>query len=330
MHRAREIAAVLLWAALGGPVFAGADEEAWEWLERMAGAARTANYAGEFIYSHSQGIEAMRIVHAADEAGERELLKSLNGADREIVRNDDEVMCILADKKTVVVGTNFSPRQWTAREPWSQDPMRMAESYDLRLLDVDRVADRPCRVLAVEPKDDLRYGHRLCLDVATGLLLRAETLDLAGGRVENMMFTDLEITDRIAPERLLPTHNHEGFARYVRKPYYDAVDEAARTPSQWRLERLPPGFQQIMVRRPTQDSRGRLIEHRVLSDGFATVSIFFERSDGDRGPHPQVASMGAMSSVSTALGDYRATIIGEVPARTAQAIAESIRPVAAR
>jgi sigma-E factor negative regulatory protein RseB len=330
MQRARTIAAASLWVVLLAPALAMADETAWAWLERMAEAARTANYVGEFIYSHSQGVEAMRIVHAADEQGERELLKSLNGADREIVRNDDEVMCILADKKTVVVGTHFSPRQWTAREPWTQDPKRMAESYRLRLLDVDRVADRPCRILAVEPKDGLRYGHRLCLDLATGLLLHAETLDVNGDRVENRMFTDLKFADRIEPEQLLPSQSYEGFARYVRKPYYDVANDGVVAPSQWRLEGLPPGFHQIMVRRPTADSRGHLIEHRVLSDGFATVSIFFEHADGAREPHTRMASMGAMNSVSTALGDYRATVIGEVPVQTAQAIAESIRPVTAR
>ena len=47
----------------------------------------------------------------------------------------------------------------------------------MKLGDVERVAGIECQMLLLEPKDNARYGYRLWVDRASGLLLRAQTLN---------------------------------------------------------------------------------------------------------------------------------------------------------
>ena len=70
------------------------------------------------------------------------------------------------------------------------DPAGLAENYHIKAeSQLHRVADRQCRLITVEPRDALRYGYRLCADVATNLLLKAQTLDAARRVVEQVSFT---------------------------------------------------------------------------------------------------------------------------------------------
>ena len=66
-------------------------------------AARSLNYIGTFVYQHGGQLEAMQIVHAMDEAGERERLMSLTGPKREVIRDNQIVTCILGDRQAVYV-----------------------------------------------------------------------------------------------------------------------------------------------------------------------------------------------------------------------------------
>ena len=80
-----------------------ADSEARQWLERMSMASQSLNYTGTFVYQRQGNLEAMQIVHARDESGERERLMSLTGPKREVLRDNQVVTCILGDRQAVVV-----------------------------------------------------------------------------------------------------------------------------------------------------------------------------------------------------------------------------------
>lgn len=67
----------------------------------------------------------------------------------------------------------------------------------------------------------------------------------------------------------------------------------------------------------------QLVDHLVLSDGFASVSVYLENKKlaipaGFR-------SAGAINSFSRVLDDYLITVMGEVPAATVRMIAEGVR-----
>jgi sigma-E factor negative regulatory protein RseB len=70
------------------------------------------------------------------------------------------------------------------------------------------------------------------------------------------------------------------------------------------------------------------LEHLVYSDGVASVSVFIEAgvSAVEQGEGP--SRMGSANAYTTVLGGYLITAVGEVPVRTVETIARSIRPVA--
>jgi sigma-E factor negative regulatory protein RseB len=61
--------------------------------------------------------------------------------------------------------------------PQSVDPQAL-EQYELRREGLTRVAGREAVVLLLEPRDALRYAQRLWADAASGLMLRADVMDL--------------------------------------------------------------------------------------------------------------------------------------------------------
>ena len=95
------LAALLLLGTSGQPVFAqdpsSSSPEALGWLQKVAAAPRQHNYVGTFVYSSGNEIETSRIVHVVNGDGEQEKSEVLDGAPREIIRNNDEMRCYLPE-----------------------------------------------------------------------------------------------------------------------------------------------------------------------------------------------------------------------------------------
>ncbi len=73
------------------------------WLQKIASAAHSLNYVGTFVYQRGAHMETSGIVHMMDEGGEHEKLEVLDGPPREIIRNNDEVICFTPESKGVVI-----------------------------------------------------------------------------------------------------------------------------------------------------------------------------------------------------------------------------------
>src|SRR5436190_831909 len=114
--------------------------EAGAWLTKMAAASRTLNYSGTIVYQHRNHVETSRVAHFVNSAGgEFEKLETLDGPPREVVRSNDQVICYLPARKTVLIEErNRSARHFPALVPESLTGIR--ESYDIRKDEVDRVA----------------------------------------------------------------------------------------------------------------------------------------------------------------------------------------------
>src|SRR3954471_12309333 len=114
--------------------------EAFAWLKKMAAASRQLNYSGTIVYHHRNHVETSRVVHFVNSAGgEFEKLETLDGPAREVVRSNDQVVCYLPARKTVLIEErNRSARHFPALVPESLTGIR--ESYDIRKDEVDRVA----------------------------------------------------------------------------------------------------------------------------------------------------------------------------------------------
>ena len=97
------------------------------------------------------------------------------------------MQCLIPERKTVLI-----ERRRGDRFPGLLlgDPANLSKHYRIRAESaLHRVAGRECRLITIEPVDKLRYGYRLCADVETNLLLKAQTLNAARGVVEQVSFT---------------------------------------------------------------------------------------------------------------------------------------------
>lgn len=323
-HRAGWFAATLLTAFLAahepataaGSTPAGQTDDVVQLLTRIQQAARKQDYAGVFMYQQGEMIQSSRLVHVMDGTGERERLEILDGQPREYLRHNEDVQCLIPERKTVLV-----ERRRGDRFPGLLlgDPANLSEHYKIRTEPaLHRVAGRECRLITIEPLDKLRYGYRLCADVETNLLLKAQTLNAARGVVEQVSFTSLRLGSEVDPQLLSSRWNTRDWK--VLEPSMKPVDLAAQG---WRIP-APKGFTAVMqVARAM--GRGAPVSQVVLSDGLAAISVFIEPYDSQRGHYPPrgAAQRGAITVYSTRIADFWLTALGEVPIETLEQLAEA-------
>src|SRR5688500_9182076 len=238
------LAALLLLSTHNQPVFAQAPSnsspEALDWLQKIAAAPRQHNYVGTFVYSSGNHIETSRIIHLVNEEGEHEKSVVLDGAPREIIRNNDEMKCYLPESRTVVTEKRWLRKVFPSLLP--QPLTNLDENYIVKKGGQERVSDYLCQVITLEPRDDKRYGQKLWVDVNTGLLLKAAVMD-KDRVVEQFVFTELKIGGDIDKELL--------------KSKYLAQADRWRTTNLissnkgsgklgWEIKDPPPGFKKIV------------------------------------------------------------------------------------
>ncbi len=292
------------------------------WLERMSQSLRSRSFEGTFVYLHSGHLETMRIFHEAEpDGGERERVVALNGPARQVIRDDQEVTCILPDRHSVVV------EKRRPRLPFpitvSIDPERLRAYYRFRMFGRHRVAGREAQAVAIDPRDRFRYGYHLYMDLTTGLPLESVVLDEGGRRVERILFTSLKLTNDIPPQELSPPPKAiHGFTFY-RQENQEAPGVPASNP--WTLGSLPAGFRQILFARRMLPGSRNPVEHLVLSDGLASVSVYIEKPAGGREFLRGASHMGAVHAYGRMLDGYQVTVVGEVPAATVRAVSDALQ-----
>ncbi len=298
----------------------GESADAMAWLKKIAAASRQINYAGSFVYQHGNLVETSRIAHFVNAGGEYEKLETLDGPPREIVRNNDNVTCYLPDTKTIVIEKRAT-HHFPALLP--QQLSGISDNYVVKKGEQDRVAGFDCQSIALEPRDNLRYGHKFCAELATGLPLRARMYSDNNEMVESFTFTQLIIGNAVSKDMLKSRFAAKSQAWRVDR---SALDEAeTNTDIGWVLRNQPVGFKKLTEMRRSIAGRSAQVSHIVYSDGLAAVSVFIEpmpKSPPPVGPTYQ----GAVNIYVKSQADQMVTVVGETPARTVKQIAESLSP----
>ncbi|MBU1691848.1 MAG: MucB/RseB C-terminal domain-containing protein [Gammaproteobacteria bacterium] len=294
--------------------------DALNWLKKTTAAAHQLNYKGTYIYQYGDHIETSKITHIKDESGEHEKLEALDGSPREVIRNNEEVLCFTPDSNTsVVVEKRKIEKSFPALLPRQLDGI--TENYRVRFAVSDRTAGHVCKVLILEPRDQYRYQHKLWIDQATGLLLKAGMLNERSEMIGQFAFTQVEIGGQIDKESLRP--KIAGKKVLVSSEPANEV-EMQQNELSWRVKQLPPGFTQVTVIKRTMPGKGVPVKHLVFSDGLATVSVFIEPVETVIKPMQRVVRQGAIHVYTRTVADHQITVLGEVPAITVMQIANSV------
>ena len=302
---------------------AHAADEAQDWLLRIHRAPESLNYEGTFVYQHAGRLDTMRIFHRSADGAVTERLVSMTGPAREVIRNDKEVRCYLPDQKSI-----FVEQRRLGRSPLlAIVPDRLSDltqNYSIQLGGSGRVAGRSAQQLTIRARDDYRYGYRLWADKDTGLLLRAELMSENGKKLEQFMFTQLNLGGDIM-DSMLAAHTSGDGMSWFRD---DEVKEGGPTLS-WKPAQLPSGFKLFrnVLRRLPRDER--IVRQLVYTDSLAAVSVFIEDL-GDAAKSNELVegptTMGALNAVGRILDGHHVTVVGEVPAKTIIMISDSLEP----
>jgi sigma-E factor negative regulatory protein RseB len=304
-----------------------------EWLQKMNRALATRNYDGTFFHLSEGRVETMRIVHRVRAGRVTERLQSLDGSGREFVRNNDELTCYLPDQHTVLVEPRADHGPFLGSLP--QFGADDNEFYRIDSLPATHILGRAARVIAVNPKDQFRFGYRLWLDEKTAMPLKTQLCDSRGQVIEQIFFARLDMPESIPDSDLVPLVHTEGM-RWVRQGPADGPSAAL---SAYRASELPPGFHLTIAGAQTIGGATEPASHLVYSDGLATVSVFVEAqppplnppgadaapSAPPEPPMEGLARVGSGFAYSTVVQGHQVTAVGEVPAQTVEFIAHSVK-----
>ena len=320
--RRRSLALAALLAVYSAAALADAGTEALQWLTKIQQSAQKLNYSGTFVYLQQGGQPlTSRITHVVDGAGvERERLELLDGAPVVIVRTNEEVRSYAPDTKTVMVETRRNKTSFPAL--LTAPAASIAEYYNVRLWDQQRVAGIDCQVIRLEAKDGLRYERKLWADKATGLLLKAQSFNEKGDVVEQIAFTQVDVGG--SPERYHAILSKRDGGKDWRTAT-PSITEAKFSDAGWKLDVPLPGFRKLLeIKRGMGEGMGE-VGQVVYSDGLASISVFIEPVKEGVKPQEGLSSQGAVNIFRKQEGSHLVTVLGEAPPACVTRIAKAVK-----
>jgi sigma-E factor negative regulatory protein RseB len=309
-----------LFAVLALPSAAWPSQDPRAWLDRMSNAVQSLSYEGTFIYMRDDDVDSMHIIHGRDKDGVRERLFSLTGEAREFIRDQGVLTCVWAHKHSVVVERTRIQHSVPTALP--TDTQGLDDYYRFKITGSDRIAGQACRTITIRPKDDLRYGHKLCVDKNSGMLLKSVMLNAANIPIEEVMFTSIKLLKDIPDHRFKPTMiGKNDIWRRVRTEH---EPHGLKPDLSWRIGRIPPGFKVTGNTKRMIAANPQPVQHMILTDGLASVSVFIAKPQNRAALFEGTMHSGALNAFARSVDNYQITVVGEVPEDTVKTIGQSI------
>jgi sigma-E factor negative regulatory protein RseB len=234
---------------------------------------------------------------------------------REVIRTADKVTCYYPDSKSISVDDKPSRQSVLLELPGNLS--ELSQYYWFSLGNVEYVARRAARVVSIDPKDDLRYGRKLWIDVESKLPLKFQWLDEKGEVLEEMVFNSLSIEPSIPASELVASTKTDDSWKTKQHEMLPAQSLI------WTLDGVPDGFHMMSYTRLKRGTNNRAIDHILLSDGISSISIYIDQFMNEIFTG-QPRKIGAINSYTRKLDKYLITVMGEVPAKTTQTIGDGI------
>ena len=310
-----------LIAVLLAPTFARADDNSLLLLQRMAQAAKHLTYTGTFVYQSGGRMETSHIAHTWADGRDMEHIEVLDGSPRETLRKGEETTCFLPDEKRLIIETRSAQHRFPALLPAGLGSL--PDYYLISRNGQGRVAGLDSQIVVIKPRDNLRYGYRLWMDGASGLLLKSTILDERGETLELFSFTQVNIGQPLERDALKPRFVSDDVQ--VQKI---TTKEIVPEDLGWIFHTAIPGFHRISAMR-RQSSGGRPSSlHVLFSDGVASISTFIEprnpASRAGRQALPVISSYGPINVYHRQMDDYLLVVMGEVPAVAVKLLGDGI------
>jgi len=298
---------------------AGEPKNISEWLTRMHEASRNRSYIGTFVVSSGGVMSSAKIWHVCDGTQQIERVDTLTGPPRSTFRHNDQVVTFMPEHKLVRAEKRESLGLFP--ELLKSAGGHIGDFYQARQEGRERVAGVDTDVIALLPKDNMRFGYRVWAEQKKGLVVKLQTLDTDGKVLEQAAFSELQFDVPVKVEKLVQMMNKVDGYR-VEKPELVKTTASAEG---WALKKPVAGFQPMSChKRPRAAQPGDAPMQWVFSDGLASVSIFVEPFDAQRHLKESRMAMGATQSLTRRMETWWLTVIGEAPMATLGQFADGL------
>jgi sigma-E factor negative regulatory protein RseB len=290
-----------------------------EWLMRMHEASRNRSYIGTFVVSSGGAMSSARIWHVCDGTQQMEKVETLTGAPRTVFRHNDQVVTFMPDQKVV----RAEKRESLGLFPQllKSTDSHIADFYTARQEGSERVAGVEADIVALIPRDAMRFGYRVWAEQKRGMVVKLQTLDADGKVLEQAAFSELQLDAPVKLDKLAGMMAKVDGYR-VEKP---GLVKTTASAEGWTLKTPVPGFKAMSCyKRPLAGQSRSDPMQWVFSDGLASVSIFVESFDAQRHQKESKMSLGATQSLTRRIDTYWLTVMGEVPMATLGLFADGL------
>jgi len=294
-----------------------------EWLARMNHALTSQNYVGVFTHVQGGRVETLRIIHRVRGRDVSERLLSLDGSGREFIREGNELICYFPDRREVLVERRAPDGLLLGALPAIDEDN--SQVYEIRGGERQRLLGRDTRLVALQPRDQYRYGYRLWIDEKTAMPLKTQLCSQSGEVIEQIVFSNIDLPERISDSMFKPQVDASTFRWFRADRQVADNSQSNSAQSSWDAMRLPPGFR--MANRSAQAMPGSSepVAHLVFTDGIASVSVFVEPRKADLKPAEGPSRVGSSSAFSTVVDGHQVTAVGEVPPTTVEFFAKQVK-----
>lgn len=287
------------------------------WLDKMATSHTTLNYTISFILL-KPGVDSQPYLwrHGVDSQGVKmEQLNLLNGPGREVVRIGNKVSYFEPNVPPYSLQSSVINGPFPSE--FFQQPEEVRASYDFVMVGRSRVSGRAAQQIRVVSKDKTRFGMNIWLDQETGLMLKLNLVDLNGQLLEQIQVTACHVTEQPDPffAKIEPAVLPEVLKmrpRHANKPI-------------WNIRYLPVGMMEIKRDVHRLPITGQSVEYVMLSDGLVDVSIYMREAHKDGLQQDILLRHESDTMLTRNQGAVNVTVIGKLPPKTANAIANSIQ-----
>lgn len=284
-----------------------------DYLLAMQNAHKTLNYELYYLLEDGNRIESLRYRHSFEQGKEYAQLYRLDNAREEI---------ILRDKRVSYFGYDFQPFGLKGEQILDNLPalfhtdFSRLQHYDFIELGRERVADRSARVIRIVPKDNYRFQHIAWIDEQNGLLLKSETLNREGQKLEEF---------RVIQQRIEPYLDQLG-TQISSLMLPMTLDKSNATPLYWQPRWLPSGFNEMAASKPNLTGamlNGEEVESRLYSDGIASFTVYLLKNQGVLF-NEQFWQQGKLGIFTQTEADKDIIIVGDIPLEAMRLIAHDI------
>ncbi|MFT2092983.1 MucB/RseB C-terminal domain-containing protein [Paraglaciecola sp. 2405UD69-4] len=294
-------------------------ETAESWLAKMSHAMKSLNYSISLVLL-KPGLDAQPYLwlHGVEESGvEVEQLNLLNGPGREVVRIGNKVSYFEPNVPPYSLSSTIINGPFP--NDFLRNPEKLKDAYDFFMIGRSRIAGRAAQQIRVLSKDRTRYGLNLWLDQNTGLLLKLNMFSLDSQLLEQIQVTGLNVT----------TSPDEFFSKIEDSMLPEIVTYQSKKlrDSAWEINYLPVGMKVVKRDLHRLSGTGKTVEYIMLSDGLVDVSIYLQDFGNGQPIQNLVGTVQSDTLLTIQHGQLNITVIGKIPAETANRIANSIKRV---